>query len=136
MTYEYKGYTYTDNKKAMNLDNIVELIRSSYWANTRTEETIIKSMDNSICFGIFEGQKQVGFARVVSDFATMYWLCDVLVDENYKGQGLGKKLIELISDDERFRDLAGILATRDAHGLYEKYGFKVEDGKFMRRPRK
>ncbi len=66
----------------------------SYWAKGRTRETVEKSIANSLCFGVYAGERQVGFARVVTDYATFAWLCDVFVDEAYRGQGLGKRLIE------------------------------------------
>lgn len=135
MTYDYKGYTITDNQVMMDLDAITILMNSSYWAEKRPKKIIATSMANSICFGVFKGDMQVGFARVVSDLSTMYWLCDVLIDEKHKGYGLGKQLVEQIVSDDKFEKLLGILATQDAHGLYEKYGFQKDDGRFMRRPR-
>jgi predicted N-acetyltransferase YhbS len=65
----------------------------------------------------------------------MYWLCDVIIDENHKGKGLGKELIRLIAESDEFKDLRGILATKDAHGLYQQYGFvKAAEGRFMLKP--
>ncbi|WP_441874589.1 GNAT family N-acetyltransferase [Paenibacillus sp. 2TAB26] len=95
---------------------------------------IKKSINNSVCFGVYDGDKQVGFARVVTDFATMYYLCDVYIDEEYRGAGLGKKLVEVIT--EQFEGMMGLLGTLDGHGLYEKYGFMKNTERFMnRRPR-
>jgi len=125
----------TDDKNKMDLESITDLLRNSYWADDRSIEMISKSISNSTCFGVFLDNQQIGFARVVSDFATIYWLCDVLINNKHRGKGLGKKLVERIVNDLRFVNLTGILATRDAHGLYEKYGFTVENDKFMRKPR-
>ena len=75
----------------------------------------------------------VGFARIVTDYATMYWLCDVIIDENHQKNGLGKKLIEIITNMNELDGMFGILATRDAHGLYEKYGFYKVGEKYMRK---
>jgi GNAT superfamily N-acetyltransferase len=83
------------------------------------------------CIGVYLLDKQIGFARVVTDGATMYWLCDVLVDEAHRGCGIGKKLIDSIVNWEKLQGMGGILATRDAHGLYEKYGFGKKE--MMRR---
>lgn len=136
MTYRFKDYIITDNKTMMDIKSITELIQGSYWAEKRSQKTILKSINHSICFGVFKEEEQVGFARVVSDLSTMYWLCDVIINPDYTGQGLGKKLVECIVTDDKFKDLMGILATRDAHGLYEKYGFQKDNGRFMRKPRK
>ena len=106
---------------------------SCYWANQRSKETIEKSIQNSISVGVYYKEKMIGFARVVTDYATMYWLCDVIIDEGYRGNGLGKELVKFITELEELQGMFGILATRDAHGLYEKYGFKREPEKHMRR---
>jgi GNAT superfamily N-acetyltransferase len=95
----------------------------SYWAKGRSLEIIQRSIDNSLCFGVYEEQRQVGFARVVTDYATFAWLCDVFVLEKYQGQGLGKWLIETITTEPRLQRLRiFLLATQDAHGLYRQYG--------------
>lgn len=109
----------------------------SYWAKGRSKETIKKSIRHSLCFGIYDHtHKQVGFARVVSDYAVFAWLLDVFVLENYQGKSLGKQLIHAIVTHQ---DLQGLkrwgLGTKDAHGLYEKFGFKPlsEPDKMMER---
>jgi len=101
------------------------LSNHSYWAQGRSEQTIEKSIENSLCFGVFTSEnKQVGFARVVTDYAVFAWLLDVFILEDFRGRGLGKMLMSAIMTRE---DLQGLkrwgLGTRDAHGLYEKYGF-------------
>ncbi|NUU76472.1 GNAT family N-acetyltransferase [Paenibacillus xylanilyticus] len=99
--------------------------------NKRSDETIEKSIASSTCYGIYQADIQVGFARVVTDDATMYWLCDVFIHEECRGQGLGKKLIEVITQLDRFRDLMGLLGTLDAHELYEQYQFNRNSDRFM-----
>ena len=126
-------YRVSTDKELIPLDRLTELLHNTYWAHHRSKETIEASLKNSICFGIYHQQKLVGFARVVTDCATMYWLCDVVVDPQYRGRGLAKKLIQSITETDELKELFGILATRDAHGLYEKYGFQRAPGKFMRR---
>ena len=81
----------------------------------------------------FDGSKQIGFARIVTDHVTMYWLADVYVDEEYRGRSIGKRLIETITNSEDLKDLVGILGTKDAHELYEQYGFERDTNRFMRR---
>jgi GNAT superfamily N-acetyltransferase len=100
-------------------------LSSAYWANQRTRDTILKSLEHSLCFGLYHHQNQIGLARVVTDYATFTYLCDVFVLEEYRGRGLGKYLMQTVIAHP---DLIGIrrfmLATRDAHGLYEQYGFE------------
>jgi len=89
---------------------------------------------NSFCYGVYHNDELVGFARVVSDYATMFWTCDVYIDKSHRGRGLGKKLIGCITETTEFKNLRGILVTRDAHGLYEQFGFERVESKFMTRP--
>ena len=126
-------YKFSDNKSLISINKVCELLENSYWANNRKKEINIKAIENSICIGIYLKEEMVGFARLVTDYATMYWLCDVIIDENHRKNGLGKKLIEIISKMNQFEGMFGLLATRDAHGLYEKYGFKKVGEKYMRK---
>ena len=119
-------YISTDKTK---LDlNIIEdfLTSQSYWAIGRSRKTIIKAIQNSLCFGVFTGKgEQVGFARVVSDYAVFAWIMDVFILEGYQKNGLGKLLMEEITNHAELQGLQRWgLATRDAHGLYEKFGFR------------
>ncbi|MEX3619484.1 GNAT family N-acetyltransferase [Paenibacillus glucanolyticus] len=119
----------------LDVEAIVHFLRQSYWAKERSEEKIQKSLEGSTCFGAYYNDHQIGFARVVTDGATVYWLCDVFVDTACRGLGVGKKLIETITTHETYRNLFGILSTQDAHGLYEQYGFVRDHGKTLsRRP--
>lgn len=119
----------------LDVEAIVRFLRQSYWAKERSEEKIKKSLEGSVCFGAYYNDRQIGLARVVSDGATVYWLCDVFVDGGYRARGVGKKLIETITTHEDYRNLFGILSTQDAHGLYEQYGFVRDHGKTLtRRP--
>jgi GNAT superfamily N-acetyltransferase len=98
------------------------LSTESYWAQGRSLETVQQAIEHSLCFGVYEGQRQVGFARVVTDYATFAWLCDVFIIDDYRGQGLGKWLIETITAQPMLQPMLFLLATRDAHRLYEQYG--------------
>jgi GNAT superfamily N-acetyltransferase len=100
------------------------LANSSYWAKGRSLEVVQRSIENSLNFGVFQGDEQVGFARVVTDYATFAWLADVFIVEGYRGQGLGVWLIEVITSHPRLQGFRRwILATRDAHELYRQFGF-------------
>lgn len=113
------------------------LSRESYWAQGRSLEVVNRGIENSLNFGIYRGPQQIGFARVVTDYATFAWLADVFVLGEYRGQSLGKWLIEVIVAHPRlqgFRRWA--LATKDAHELYRNFGFNelVRPERWMERP--
>ncbi|PMC33874.1 GNAT family N-acetyltransferase [Bacillus sp. UMB0899] len=133
MTVKLNELNISDDKSLLDIDTIFDFMQRSYWANRRPKDKIKKSIENSLCYGVYYGGKQVGFARVVTDWATMYYLCDVFIDEEYRGQGIGKKLIEEIISSENLKNLFGYLGTKDAHTLYEQYDFIREQEKVMTR---
>jgi GNAT superfamily N-acetyltransferase len=102
------------------------LSESSYWAKGRTVELVLKSMENSLCFGVFNKRdQQVAFARLVTDYVVFAWLMDVFVHSEYAGQGIGKMLVGHIVQLPELRNVNGIgLRTKDAHEFYEKFGFE------------
>ena len=101
------------------------LIHDSYWAKDRTLETVVKSVDNSLCFGVYLEDNQIGFARVVTDFAVFAWIMDVFILEKHRGKGYGKELMKSIVTHESLQSLKRWgLGTDDAHGLYKQFGFK------------
>ncbi|MFK7694158.1 GNAT family N-acetyltransferase [Paenibacillus sp. HJGM_3] len=127
-------YTISTDKSRLDVGVIKGFLERSYWGKHRAEETIIRtSIDNSLCYGVYDGGRQIGFARVITDFATSYYLCDVYIDEDYRGKGVGKSLIEAITTSDELKNVQGILGTKDAHGLYEQYGFARDAERFMRR---
>ena len=105
---------------------IFDFLRNqSYWAREVTREIMDRSLDNSLCFGIYLGGKQIGFARVVTDFVTFAWLADVFIVEEQRGRGFSKKLVTAVLAHPRLQGLRRfMLGTRDAHGLYGQFGFK------------
>ncbi|MGB0060577.1 GNAT family N-acetyltransferase [Candidatus Binatus sp.] len=113
----------TDRAK-LDLDVIHKFLARSYWAAGVPRATVVRSIENSLCFGVYDGAEQVGFARIISDFATFAYIADVFILEPYRERGLGKELMASIMAHP---DLQGLrrwsLATRDAHGLYAQYGF-------------
>ncbi|MDD4312128.1 MAG: GNAT family N-acetyltransferase [Eubacteriales bacterium] len=135
MELEFEGFLISDDKGLLQLERIYEMLHGTYWANERTRETIARAIENSLCFGVYSGSEQIGFARCVTDYATTFSLADVIIDERYRGRGIGKALIPFILSHDLLQGLIGSLATRDAHGLYAKYGFVPVDPKlYMRRP--
>jgi GNAT superfamily N-acetyltransferase len=102
------------------------LSSSAYWAMGRPIEVVRRSIENSLPFGVYHGCAQIGFARVVTDYATFAWLADVFLLPEFRGQGLGKWLIGAIVEHPRLFGLGRwILGTKDAHGLYAQYGFRA-----------
>lgn len=133
MELHYNEYVISDDKELIDRNRVKAFLAQSYWASSRPEAVIDKSIDNSVCYGIYTTGVQVGFARLVTDDATMYWLCDVFIEESHRGLGLGKKLVEFITHSDRFNNLMGLLGTRDAHELYEQYEFVRDEKRFLRR---
>lgn len=118
-------FTVTTDPARLPMDGICALLARSYWAPKRTREVIERSLRGSIPFGVLAGGRLVGFARVISDRATYAYLCDVIVDESRRGQGVGTLLMECITSHPELRGLERwSLATRDAHALYRKFGFR------------
>ena len=115
-------------------DWLLSALRATYWAGALTRDQMDRSIANSLVFGVYEDGRQIAFARVVSDRATFAWLADVIVDEAQRGRGIGVKLVETIRAHPELQGLRRwMLATRDAHGLYEKFGFRPlpEPERFM-----
>ena len=117
-------FTISTNKSLLQIDVIHNFLQSSYWANNRSIEKTLKAIENSIFFGVYHQQKQIGFARVVSDFAVIAYIADVFILEEYRGKGLSKWLMQTMLSHPDLQDLRRwILATKDAHGLYQQFGF-------------
>ena len=127
------NYRIVDSFDKMKLEDIVRLLRMTYWADKRSIEKIEKSVRNSSCYGLYleDADKLAGFARVISDYATAYYLCDVIIDTEYQHQGLGTALVSYINSLPEFSGLRGFLITRNAHGLYRKFGYEVVNDRVM-----
>ena len=114
------------NTEELDIDYIYNVLINTYWANERTKAQVQKSIDNSLCFGMFIDGEQIGFARIVTDKVVFSYLMDVFIDKKYQGKEFGSKLIEYIYNHE---DLVGVknhyLHTKDAQEFYRKHGFEV-----------
>lgn len=121
-------YKISTDKNKLDIKVIHDFLTNrSYWAKGRSFETVKRSIDNSLCFGIYDNSDNlIGFARVLTDYAVFAYIMDVFILEEFRNLGLGKQLMDYIM---HYPDLQGLqrimLATKDAHGLYEKYGFKM-----------
>lgn len=124
MEWKKDGFTVSTEKEKLDRGVIHEFLRNSYWAKGISREIVDRSIENSLCFGLYEGEKLIGFARVITDEATFGYLSDVFVLERHRGRGLATWFMKVVMAHP---DLRGIrrwmLATADAHGLYRKVGF-------------
>ncbi len=123
-SYEKNGVTVTTDPSKLDVAAIHVYLSRAYWSEGIPRKIVERAIANSLCFGLFSGTKQIGLARVVTDRATYAYLCDVYVLEEFRGKGLGVWLMECVMkhpDLQRLRRFS--LATRDAHGLYRKFGF-------------
>jgi GNAT superfamily N-acetyltransferase len=118
-------YSISTDPARLDLDLIHHyLSHESYWATGRSREVVTRSIENSLPFGIYKGKDQVGFARIVTDYATFAWVADVFVLAEHRGRGLSKWLMEVIIAHPRLQGFRRwVLSTKDAHALYEKFGF-------------
>jgi GNAT superfamily N-acetyltransferase len=104
---------------------IERLLRQSYWASERSLDAMQRSCDHALCFGVYRGERQIGFCRVVTDYATFAYVADVMVAPDCRGQGIGTWLMETVVTHPELQGFRRwVLATRDAHGLYRKVGFR------------
>ena len=125
MEFRKDGFTISTDRSRLDAEAIHRfLVDESYWARERTFEQTKTAIENSICFGMYDAERLIGFARVVSDKATFAYVGDVFVIEEYRGRGLSKWLMGVIIEHPELQGLRRwVLATRDAHGLYEQFGF-------------
>ncbi len=122
-------FTISTDPARLDMDAIVDMLQRADWASGRPREKTERAFQNSLVFGIYEGGKQIGMARVITDFSIFAYLCDVFIHEDYRARGLGKWLMQTIMNHPGLRDLRRwLLVTSDAHGLYRQFGFNtIED---------
>lgn len=134
MEWNQNNFTITDQTDQLDFETIHSFISESYWAKGIPKSILERAMNNSLCFGLYYGRKQVGFGRAVTDRATFAYLSDVFVLPTYRGRGLGKWMIACILAHPELQGLRRwLLVTLDAHGLYEQNGFAAlrEPERFM-----
>lgn len=122
--YKHDNFLVSTDLARLDVTAVHNYLSSSYWAQGISKEVVARAIQNSLCFGVYLGDEQIGFARVVTDKATFAYLCDVYILESHRGKGLSKWLMRCVVEHP---DLQGLrrfsLATRDAHELYKKFGF-------------
>lgn len=118
------GYSINNDPSLLDIALITDFLANhTYWGQNRTEEIVRRSVENSLNFGVYFEGRQVGFARVITDCATFAWLCDVFILPEHRKSGLGKWLVDCVVNHPDLKPLRRLLlATRDAHELYRKYG--------------
>lgn len=120
----------------MQLWRIYELLKNTHWACDRKQETIKLAFSNSLCFGVFDSNgRQVGCARAVTDYATMFYVSDLVITKEFQDIGLGKMLVEAILSAPELKNLWGFLGTTKAKDFYSKFGFEESTGFFMALPK-
>ena len=124
MEFKKGEYILNDDKSLLDYEKIYTLLKPTYWANQRKQPAIQKSIKNSLCFGLYIYGKQIGFARFITDKAVISWFGDFVIDEKYRSIGLGRWMIECMLLHPDLKGTKMILGTKDAHTLYEKFGFE------------
>jgi N-acetylglutamate synthase-like GNAT family acetyltransferase len=123
MQWTREDYVLTDERERIDADAVHRLLRDTYWACKRSKKAVRLSIDNSLCFGLFHGGKQVGVARVLTDHAANSYLCDVVIAPPYRSRGLGTWFMKSVLDHPVVRKTRVFLITRDAQPFYRKLGF-------------
>ncbi|MDR3626128.1 MAG: GNAT family N-acetyltransferase [Ignavibacteriaceae bacterium] len=122
----HNSFSISADKSKLDIDLIHEFLTNSYWAAGRSRELVEKTIKHSLCFGVYNNAKQVGFARVITDYVVLAYVADVFILEPYRGIGLGKKLVGAILSHPELQGIKKwMLATSDAHGLYSQFGFRT-----------
>ncbi len=117
-------FTFSTDKSKLDPSVIHAFLTETYWSKGCSMDNVLRRIENSICFGVYDNEQQIGFARVITDKATFAYIADVFILENHRGQGLSKQLMAFILEQPDLQNLKRwLLATRDAHGLYAQFGF-------------
>lgn len=125
MDWQKDKFTISTDKDRLDIGYIQYQLSHTYWATDIPRSIVERSIENSLCFGVYMEGQQIGFARMITDKATFAYLCDVFIDEGYRGQGISKWMMSVIMDHPDLQGLRRMmLGTKDAHGLYRQYGFK------------
>ena len=117
-------YRLTDDRSRMDFDVVCQLLKDTYWASYRSRDTNARAIEHSVCFSLFHRERQVGFARAVTDCATFAWICDVVVAPEHRGGGLGRWMMETLLTHPQLQTATQALRTKDAHEFYEGLGFQ------------
>lgn len=121
-----EGFLISTDKSKLNVDLIYNFLSQSYWACDRKKSKIIQSIENSLCFGVYKGNEQIGFARLTTDYTLFAYLADLFIIEEFRGKGLSKWLMEFMMNIPELEEVGNwMLKTKDAHGLYRQFEFEI-----------
>lgn len=122
------GYVISTDPARIDMDTVCDFLARAYWAKGRPRERTELAFVHSLVFGVYDGERQIGLARVITDYSIVGYLCDVFIHEDYRGRGLGKWLVETVVSHPDLKNVRRwLLATDDTHGLYQKFDFKALD---------
>jgi GNAT superfamily N-acetyltransferase len=131
----YRGeFVISDDRSRVQAEVVADLLAKTFWGHRRPREVVEKLIETSMCFSLFRHREQIGFARVVTDYAVFSWLSDVVIKDAYRGRGLGGWLVECILEHPRIAKTQFVLQTTDAAGLYKKFGFQANEKLMTRKP--
>jgi ribosomal protein S18 acetylase RimI-like enzyme len=133
MNIEKNGYYITDDQSKLNREHYTKSLKNTYWANTRSDETIEKVLANSVMVSIFYQEKQVGFTRLVTDYSTFSYVCDVYIEPECRGKGLGRYMMDFVSKCPAGNTKLSMLTTNNAAELYRKFGYEKNDDLMIKR---
>ena len=123
MEWRKEDYLITDDRSKVKLDVVHRLLAATYWGGRRSKDVVDRMVVSSICFSLFDGSRQIGFGRAVTDSVTVTWVADIVIESEYRGEKLGQWLMECLVSHPTIQSTQMVLQTRDAQGLYEKFGF-------------
>jgi hypothetical protein len=134
MEWRREAFRIVDDSAATRVEVVASLLANTYWGQRRPRTMVEKLIQNSLCFSLFAGEEQIGFARVCTDYAVFSWLSDLVIVDRYRDHGLATWLIDCILTHPSLRETQFVLQTENAHKLYEKFGFKGSDKLMMKMP--
>jgi GNAT superfamily N-acetyltransferase len=127
-------FVISDDLSRVQVEVVADLLAKTFWGHKRPREVVEKLIHTSMCFSLLRHQEQIGFARVVTDYAVFSWLSDVVIKDGYRGRGLGGWLIGCILERPQIAGTQFVLQTADAAGLYKKFGFQANEKLMTRKP--
>jgi GNAT superfamily N-acetyltransferase len=131
MEWNNGDYRISDDKTLLSVGRICRLLCQNYWASREFRDTIRLYIEHSLCYGVYHRGLQIGFARAVTDMASVYWMADVFIAPEHRGKGLGKQLVRCVVESDELKDLLGLLATDGATSFYEQCGFTRDADQIM-----
>lgn len=134
MEWHRDEFVISDDLSRVQVEVVADFLAKTFWGHRRPREVVEKLIQTSLCFSLFRRQEQIGFARVVTDYAVFSWLSDVVIKDGYRGRGLGEWLVECILEHPPIAGTQFVLQTTDAAGLYKKFGFQANEKLMTRKP--